>query len=125
MPCLAINAAASVSRSPTAAARSKLLASCRDGATEAIMIAHGFSIRDVGRACPLEMLVELVRAALATASAERVVAGGKSIEVTRVRITERRGGGGFSVPGDEKQEGPPRRRVSTRRHHAPRLLLPR
>src|SRR5262249_39006198 len=106
MPCLAINAAASVSRSPTAAARSKLLASCRDGATEAIMIAHGFSIRDVGRACPLEMLVELVRAALATASAERVVAGGKSIEVTRVRITERRGGPSYILRMHHNAEGP-------------------
>jgi hypothetical protein len=43
------------------------------------MLAHGFTI---------EQLVELVRAGLASAQAERVVAGGKSIEVARVRITE-------------------------------------
>jgi hypothetical protein len=41
-----------------------------DGCTEAIMIAHGFTP---------EMMVDLIAAGLATASAERVVAGGKSI----------------------------------------------
>jgi hypothetical protein len=56
----------------------QLLASCRDGCTEAIMLAHGFSI---------DLMVELVRAALATATAERVVAGKREIEVARVRIT--------------------------------------
>jgi hypothetical protein len=45
----------------------ELLASCRDGCTEAIMLAHGFTI---------DMLVELVRAGLATATSELVVAGG-------------------------------------------------
>jgi hypothetical protein len=43
------------------------------------MLAHGFTI---------EQLVELVRAGLATAQAERMVAGGKAIEVARVRITD-------------------------------------
>jgi hypothetical protein len=43
------------------------------------MLAHGFSIGQ---------MVELVRAGLATAQAERVVAGGKTVEVARVRITE-------------------------------------
>jgi hypothetical protein len=43
------------------------------------MLAHGFSIDDI---------VELVRAGLATAKAERMVAGGMTIEVPRVRITE-------------------------------------
>ena len=43
------------------------------------MLAHGFTI---------EQMVELVRAGLATATAERVVAGRRTIEVTRVRITE-------------------------------------
>jgi hypothetical protein len=32
--------------------------------------------------------VEFIRAGLATAKAERVVAGGRSIEVAQVRITE-------------------------------------
>jgi len=40
---------------------------------------HGFTV---------EMLVDLVRAGLATATAERMVAGGRSMEVARVRITE-------------------------------------
>jgi hypothetical protein len=64
--------------SPTAAGR-ELLASCRDGCSEAIMLAHGFSI---------EMMVELVNAGLATATAERVVAGKRELEVARVRITD-------------------------------------
>jgi hypothetical protein len=53
----------------------ELLAASRDGCTEAIMLAHGFTV---------EMLVELVRAGLATAKAERVVAGGKTIAVARM-----------------------------------------
>jgi hypothetical protein len=57
----------------------ELLASCRDGCTEAILLAHGFTI---------PQMIELVRTGLATASAERVVAGGRTIEVARVRITE-------------------------------------
>jgi hypothetical protein len=57
----------------------ELLASCRDGCTEAIMLAHGFTI---------EQMVELVRAGLATAKAERVVAGRRKMEVARVRITD-------------------------------------
>jgi hypothetical protein len=56
-----------------------LLAASRDGCTEAIMLAHGFTI---------EQMVELIHAGLATAKAERVVAGGRAIEVARVRITE-------------------------------------
>jgi hypothetical protein len=43
------------------------------------MLAHGFGI---------PVMVELVRAGLATASAERVVAGRKLMEVARVRIIE-------------------------------------
>lgn len=50
-----------------------------DGCPEAMMLAHGFSI---------DMMVELVNAGLATATAERVVAGRRTIEVARVRITE-------------------------------------
>jgi hypothetical protein len=57
----------------------ELLASCRDGCTEAIMLAHGFTV---------PQMVELVRAGLATATSERVVAGRHKIEVARVRITE-------------------------------------
>jgi hypothetical protein len=57
----------------------ELLASCPDGCTEAIMLAHGFSI---------ERMVELVRAGLATTQPEHMVAGGRQTQVTRVRITE-------------------------------------
>jgi hypothetical protein len=42
------------------------------------MLAHGFSI---------DMMVGLVNAKFAKATAERMVAGSKTIEVARVRIT--------------------------------------
>jgi hypothetical protein len=57
----------------------ELLASCRDGCTEAMTLAHGFTI---------PQMVELIRAGLASASAERLVAGGRTIEIARVRITD-------------------------------------
>ena len=56
-----------------------MLASCPEGCTEAIMLAHGFTV---------EQMVELVRAGLATATAERVVAGSRKMELATVRITE-------------------------------------
>jgi len=43
------------------------------------MLAHGFTI---------PLMVEPVRAGLATATAERMVAGGKAMEIARVKITE-------------------------------------
>ena len=43
-----------------------------------MMLAHGFTI---------EQMVELVRAGLASATAERVVAGGKTVEVARMQVT--------------------------------------
>jgi hypothetical protein len=49
-----------------------------DGVTEAVMLAHGFTI---------PQMVELVRAGLATATAERMVAGNKTIEIATVWIT--------------------------------------
>jgi hypothetical protein len=66
-------------RSPPATRRRalELLAASRDGCTEAILVAHGFT-----------MLVKLIRAGLATAGTECVVAGGRSIEVARMRITD-------------------------------------
>ena len=57
----------------------ELLASCRDGCTEAVMRAHGFTMRQ---------LLDLVRDGLATAHSQRVVLGRRVIEVARVRITE-------------------------------------
>jgi hypothetical protein len=52
------------------------LASCANWCTEALMIAHGFTV---------QMLVELVRAGLATATAERMFVGGKTIDIARVQ----------------------------------------
>ena len=46
----------------------ELLATSSRGATEAVMLAHGFTVAQ---------MVERVRAGLATATAERVVAGGR------------------------------------------------
>jgi hypothetical protein len=57
----------------------ELLASCKDGCPEGILRAHGFEISD---------MVELVRVGLATATAERVVAGSLKFEVARLRISE-------------------------------------
>ena len=54
----------------------ELLATSRDGCTEAIMIAHGFTV---------PQMVELIRAGLASAHTERVVAGGQRREVAYVR----------------------------------------
>jgi len=42
------------------------------------MLAHGFNI---------ELLVELVQAGLATASTERMLASGRPMEITCLRIT--------------------------------------
>jgi hypothetical protein len=57
----------------------ELLAASRDGATEAIMLAHGFTVAQ---------MVELVRSGVASAAAERVIAGGKTMEIAVVRITD-------------------------------------
>jgi hypothetical protein len=46
----------------------ELLVTSRDGCTDSILLAHGFSI---------PQMVELVRAGLATATAERVAAGSR------------------------------------------------
>ena len=57
----------------------ELLASCPEGCTEAIMLAHGFTI---------EQMVDLVRAGLASATAKRIIAGSREMEVATVRITD-------------------------------------
>jgi hypothetical protein len=58
----------------------ELLAGCgADGCTEALMLAQGFTV---------PQMVELVRAGLATATAGRVAAGNRKVEVARVRITD-------------------------------------
>jgi hypothetical protein len=66
----------------------ELLASSRDGCTEAVMRAYGFTTRQ---------MVDLVRDGLATAHSQRVVLGRRVIEVARVRITE----AGRRVLGDK------------------------
>jgi len=59
----------------------ELLAASCDGCTGALLRAHDFLVRQI---------VDLVRAGLATAHCQRVVAGsgGRTIEVARVKITE-------------------------------------
>jgi hypothetical protein len=57
----------------------ELLAASPDGCTEALMFANGFTA---------ELLVDLVRAGLASAHAERMVTDGKMAEVARVKISE-------------------------------------
>jgi hypothetical protein len=57
----------------------ELLASYRDGCTEAIMIARGFTV---------PQMVDLVRTGLAAAYIRRVIAGRRTVEVAYVKITE-------------------------------------
>jgi hypothetical protein len=57
----------------------ELLAGSADGSTDALLVAHGFDF---------DLMARLVRERLATATPERVFAGGKPVEVTRVRITD-------------------------------------
>jgi hypothetical protein len=56
----------------------ELLASCDNGCPEGILHAHEFAISD---------MVELIHAGFAKATSERVVAGSRTTEVGRVRIT--------------------------------------
>jgi hypothetical protein len=57
----------------------ELLVASRDGCTEAIMLAHGF---------PVPLLVDLCVGGLAIATPERMVAGGRTVEVVRLKITD-------------------------------------
>jgi hypothetical protein len=68
-------------RSPPATRRRalELLAGSADGMTEAMLVAHGFTV---------EQMVELIRTGLATATTGRVMAGARPLKVARVRITE-------------------------------------
>jgi len=56
-----------------------VLAGSPAGCTEALLLAHGFTV---------ETLCAIVGASLATAEAERMMAGGKTVEVQRIRITD-------------------------------------
>jgi hypothetical protein len=57
----------------------EMLAANADGTTDALLVAHGFEF---------DLMARLVRERLATATPERVFAGGKPVEVTRLRITD-------------------------------------
>ncbi|HKF07993.1 MAG TPA: hypothetical protein VKB89_04625 [Xanthobacteraceae bacterium] len=57
----------------------ELLAGSADGCTEALMLAHGLRIA---------LLVELINAGLASATTDRVVAGGRTLNVVRLKITD-------------------------------------
>jgi hypothetical protein len=57
----------------------EVLADCPEGCTTAMLQSHGFSI---------DRINDLIRTGLATGTKERVVAGRKLLEVTRVKITE-------------------------------------
>jgi hypothetical protein len=69
-------------REPDSSIRHRVLAflaGCPDGCAEGLLLANGFTV---------DLLVDLVRDGLATATPERVVSGRETIEVARVRITE-------------------------------------
>ena len=57
----------------------RVLAGAPEGVTEALMLAHGFRV---------ELLLDLCIAGLATARPEHMRAGGRTMEVVRMRITE-------------------------------------
>jgi hypothetical protein len=66
-----------------------LLAASEDGATDALLRAHGFT---------LSLMIDVVRAGHATAKAGRTFAtGGRAVEVTKVRITGPRPAGAGRV----------------------------
>jgi hypothetical protein len=65
----------------------ELLAGSDDGATDALLTAHGFTA-ELGRTVMAELVVGLVGAGLATATAEQTFAAGRAIDVIRVRITD-------------------------------------
>ena len=54
-------------------------ASVRDGATEAVLLARGFTA---------EMVASLVLSGLAETSVETLKVGGRGVEVVRIRITD-------------------------------------
>jgi hypothetical protein len=65
---------------PTRRRALELLADCpQEGYAQAVLMAHGFTV---------EQMVELVRAGLATATAQRVKAGRERMEIAVLRITD-------------------------------------
>jgi hypothetical protein len=57
----------------------ELLAGNTNGATEALLLAHGFT---------LKAIVNLVGAKLAILTTEHMLADGGAVEITRMRITD-------------------------------------
>ena len=57
----------------------ELIADASNGCTEAVMLAHGF---------PVALLADLCIAGLAIAMVDRMVAGERTVEVVRLKITE-------------------------------------
>jgi hypothetical protein len=57
----------------------ELLASSPEGCTDAVLTAHGFTH---------ELITELIEARLASIEVEQMLANGRHIDVTRLRITE-------------------------------------
>jgi hypothetical protein len=81
-----------------------LLAASADGCTEALLLtAHGFTV---------ETLCAVVGAGLASVTVERMRAGGKAVEVTRVRITAGRPSDGANRAAPHPT-GPGRRQLAT------------
>jgi len=80
----------------------ELLAASPEGCTEALMFANGFTA---------ELLIELVRAGLASAHAERMATDGKMTEVARVKISK---AGWQALEGDAITE-------EQNQHEAPRV----
>jgi hypothetical protein len=72
----------------------ELLADSPDGSTTALMLAHGFTST---------VIAGLVDAGLATSTTEPVLAGGRPVDVTRIRITYR------GVLALERRVKPPKR----------------
>src|SRR2546428_13885368 len=80
----------------------ELLAASPDGCTEAIMLAHGFTV---------ELMVDLCFAELAIAAVERMVVGGRTVGIGRMKITGAGGQGLFHGPinvntGETKRNAP-------------------
>jgi hypothetical protein len=86
----------------------ELLAASPDGCTEALMFANGFTA---------ELLVELMRAGLASAHAERMVADGRMMEAARMKISEAgwQALAGDAISGGRNQHETPRVHHTARR----------
>jgi hypothetical protein len=57
----------------------RVLAGAPEGVTEALMLAHGFRVG---------LLVDLCMSKLAIATPEHIIAGGRTVEVVRLKITD-------------------------------------